>query len=70
MKTKIVNEPDNELLAELKEYMAENEITQEDAAHMIGVSWITVNRWLNNQTKTLHRTTEMAIRTFMGRKRK
>lgn len=40
-----------ELLKRLEIYRLENGITQEKLAEMLDVSYLTVNRWLNNKTK-------------------
>jgi len=40
----------NELIEKLEEYRLESKITQEQLADMLGVTFITVNRWLNGHT--------------------
>lgn len=40
-----------ELLKRLEIYRLERGITQEKLAEMLDVSYLTVNRWLNNKTK-------------------
>lgn len=39
------------LIKQLEIYRLENGITQEKLAKMLGVSYLTVNRWLNRKTK-------------------
>jgi len=39
------------LIKKLEEYRLEKRITQERLAEMLGVSFCTVNRWLNGKTK-------------------
>jgi len=66
MKKKRPNTPANSLLADLKEYLLTNHIAQEEAARTIGVSYITMNRWMNGHTKKLTGLTVAAIRTYLG----
>lgn len=42
-----------DLIENLEEYRLKKRITQERLAEMLGVSFCTVNRWLNNKTKPL-----------------
>ncbi len=35
------------IVQDLEEYRLENRITQEELAEMLGVTFLTVNRWLN-----------------------
>lgn len=39
------------LIKRLEIYRLENGITQEKLAEMLDVTYLTVNRWLNNKTK-------------------
>jgi transcriptional regulator with XRE-family HTH domain len=41
----------NDLIAELDEYRLEHRITQQQLAELLGVAFVTVNRWLNGHTK-------------------
>jgi len=40
-----------DLVKELDSYRLEHKITQQVIAEQLGVSFVTVNRWLNNKTK-------------------
>ena len=40
-----------DLIKRLEEYRLKKRITQERLAEMLGVSFCTVNRWLNGETK-------------------
>lgn len=40
-----------DLVKELDSYRLENKITQQALAEQLGVSFVTVNRWLNNKTR-------------------
>ena len=47
------------LIRELDEYRLEHRITQQELARMLGVAFVTVNRWLNghsqpNKIQTYH----------------
>lgn len=47
------------LIRELDEYRLERRITQQELARMLGVAFVTVNRWLNghsqpNKIQTYH----------------
>ena len=39
------------LIGDIKHYLNQNKISQEDFSHRIGVSFCTLNRWLNKKTK-------------------
>lgn len=39
------------LIGDIKHYLDRNKISQEEFAHKIGVSFCTLNRWLNKKTK-------------------
>jgi transcriptional regulator with XRE-family HTH domain len=39
-----------DLVKKLDSYRLENKITQQALAEQLGVSFVTVNRWLNNRT--------------------
>ena len=40
-----------DLIKELDSYRLDNKITQQALAEQLGVSFVTVNRWLNNKTR-------------------
>jgi transcriptional regulator with XRE-family HTH domain len=40
-----------DILKRLEDYRLEHKITQERLAEMLGVSFVTVNRWLNGKHK-------------------
>lgn len=40
----------NELIAKLEKYRLERRISQAKLAEMLGVSFVTVNRWFNGKT--------------------
>lgn len=40
-----------DLVKELDSYRLENKITQQVLAEQLGVSFVTVNRWLNSKTR-------------------
>ena len=40
-----------DLVKKLETYRLEHKITQQSLAAWLGVSFVTVNRWLNNKTK-------------------
>jgi len=39
------------IVNKLEEYRLENRISQENLAEMLGISFVTVNRWLNGHQK-------------------
>ncbi len=57
-----------DLIKRLEEYRLKNRITQERLAEMLGVSFCTVNRWLNGQTKP-HKIQEYQIKKMLGKKK-
>ena len=57
-----------DLIKRLEEYRLKNRITQERLAEMLGVSFCTVNRWLNGQTKP-HKIQEYHIKKLLEKKR-
>ena len=40
-----------DMVKKLETYRLEHKITQQSLATLLGVSFVTVNRWLNNKTK-------------------
>jgi len=55
------------LIKKLEEYRLEKRITQERLAEMLGVSFCTVNRWLNGKTKP-HKIQEYHIKRLLDKK--
>ena len=55
------------LIKKLEEYRLKNKITQERLAKMLGVSFCTVNRWLNGQTRP-HKIQEYHIKKLLEKK--
>jgi len=60
-----------ELITKLEEFRLENKITQVELANMLGVAFVTVNRWLNghqypNRIQAFH---VKKLITSKGRKR-
>ncbi|WP_428049872.1 helix-turn-helix transcriptional regulator [Candidatus Avelusimicrobium caledoniensis] len=41
----------NNLIKQLEEYRLKNRLTQEELAQLLGVSCVSVNKWLNNHTR-------------------
>jgi len=39
-----------DLIKKLEQYRLENRITQQELAEMLGVAFVTVNRWLNGRS--------------------
>ena len=60
---------DKDLMKRLEEYRLKNKITQERLAEMLGVSFCSVNRWLNNKTRP-HKIQEYHIEKLLNKKRK
>lgn len=40
-----------DIISQLEEYRLKNRITQEKLAELLGVSFVSVNRWLNGHAK-------------------
>ncbi|MDP2941465.1 MAG: helix-turn-helix domain-containing protein [Candidatus Omnitrophota bacterium] len=55
-----------DLIKKLEEYRLKERITQERLAEMLGVSFCTVNRWLNRKTKP-HKIQEYHIKKLLDR---
>ncbi|MCP4582422.1 MAG: helix-turn-helix domain-containing protein [candidate division Zixibacteria bacterium] len=58
---------EQKLIEELEEYRLDNRITQQELADLLGVSFVTINRWLNrhqypNKIQSYH------IRKLIGKK--
>ena len=45
------NEQNNDIVKQLEIYRLENKLSQDKLASLLGVSFSTVNRWLNGRTK-------------------
>jgi transcriptional regulator with XRE-family HTH domain len=58
-----------DLIKKLEEYRLKNRITQERLAEMLGVSFCTVNRWLNGKTKPL-KIQEYQIKKLLEKERR
>lgn len=56
-----------DLVKELDSYRLEHKITQQVLAEQLGVSFVTVNRWLNNKTKP-SKIQQYQIEKFLDRK--
>jgi len=54
------------LIGEIKYYLDRKKISQEEFAHKIGVSFSTLNRWLNKKTKPKSRAILEAIKREIG----
>ena len=52
----------DKLIADIKRYLDRRGISQEEFAHKIGVSFSTLNRWLNKKTKPKSKAIIDAIR--------
>lgn len=52
----------DELIRKVREYLRRRDISQEQLAHKIGVSYTTLNRWLNRKTKPKSQAIIEAIR--------
>jgi len=58
-----------DLIKRLEEYRLKNKVTQERLAKMLGVSFCTVNRWLNRKTKP-HKIQKYHINKLLEKKRR
>lgn len=58
-----------DLINELNQYRLEHRITQERLAEMLGVSFVSVNRWFNKKTKP-NQIQEYHIKKLLKRKKK
>jgi len=58
-----------DLIKKLEEYRLKKRITQERLAEMLGVSFCTVNRWLNGQTRP-HKIQEYQIKKLLEKRRR
>jgi DNA-binding XRE family transcriptional regulator len=56
-----------ELIRCLKEFWASTETTQDELAHQLGVSIVTLNEWFTGRhpLRKMHKATENAIRLFL-----
>jgi len=53
------------LIIDIKQYLERRKISQEEFAHKIGVSFSTLNRWLNKKTKPKSKAIIEAIKREM-----
>ncbi len=56
-----------DLIKRLEEYRLKKRITQERLAELLGVSFCTVNRWLNGKTRP-HKIQEYHIKRLLDKK--
>ena len=56
-----------DLIKALEEYRLKNRITQERLAEMLGVSFCSVNRWLNGKARP-HKIQEYHIKKLLKRR--
>ncbi len=54
------------LIADIKQYLERKGVTQEEFAHKIGVSFSTLNRWLNKKTAPKSKPIIEAIKREIG----
>ncbi len=54
------------LIGDIKYYLERKKISQEEFAHKIGVSFSTLNRWLNKKTKPKSKAIIGAIKRQIG----
>lgn len=57
-----------DLIKRLEVYRLKNRVTQERLAEMLGVSFATVNRWLNGKTKP-HKIQEYHIGGLLNKRK-
>jgi len=58
-----------DLIKRLEEYRLKKRITQERLAEMLGVSFCTVNRWLNGKNRP-HKIQEYHIKKLLNRNKR
>ena len=56
----------DKLIGDIKHYLYREKISQEEFAHKIGVSFSTLNRWLNKKTKPKSKAIIEAIKRQIG----
>jgi len=56
----------DKLIGEIKHYLLREKISQEEFAHRIGVSFSTLNRWLNKKTSPNSKAILEAIKREIG----
>jgi len=56
----------DELIRAIKDHLERNKISQEEFAHKVGISFSTLNRWLNKKTKPKSRIVIEAIKRELG----
>lgn len=57
----------DDLIRQVKEYLRKEKLSQEQLAHKIGVSYTTLNRWLNKKTKPKSQAILEAVKKEIGR---
>lgn len=56
----------SELIRCLKEFWAKAGVSQDELAHQLGVSIVTLNEWFTGRhTRKMHKATENAVRLFL-----
>jgi len=56
----------DKLIGDIKHYLERERISQEEFAHKIGVSFSTLNRWLNKKTNPKSKAIIEAIKREIG----
>lgn len=56
----------DELIRAIKDHLERNKISQEEFAHKVGISFSTLNRWLNKKTKPKSKLVIEAIKRELG----
>lgn len=56
----------DKLISDIKNYLQKERLSQEDFAHKIGVSFCTLNRWLNKKTKPKSKAIIESIKRVIG----
>lgn len=54
------------LIGDIRAYLEHNKMSQEEFAHKVGISFSTLNRWLNKKTKPKSRLVIAAIKKEIG----
>ena len=62
----LVSDMSEKLIGDIKHYLSREKISQEDFAHRIGVSFCTLNRWLNKKNKPKSKAIIEAIKKEIG----
>jgi len=56
----------DKLIGDIRDHLSRRKISQEDFAHKIGVSFSTLNRWLNRKTAPKSKAIIGAIKREIG----